>query len=618
MLSVLTDVDLVIDDMGGSAIVELRFETADGIDDLVIETERRRCLVQAKRSLSLSAGLDSEYSSVIQQFVRQHVERPEADDRYVLATSVMASKRIRQDLKKLTESVRLNPRAHGGNPVSTSERDVLNTTYALIKHHYGTLSGQVIDAEVADRILGRIVVVALDVEAGGAHERAAIAVVASRSRMAPLIVWQSLVALCLELAKNRQSISAERLTAMMGKYFDDGEDAFDTVEDDELRFDFGDQPLLCGREIVLTDIGDRYVIMEMIRFNEDGSRRVRFVDGNIELDEAQFPVIRRASSTSGMMRLLDADPALLDGRTLVIAGIDSEGDFDGSTWALAHAELCQRLWQMNPAPAVYLDSELFRTYPDLRDFDYSTWFRLRPTGQGFFNSASATWSGPVTALWKMKKHRYAVGSWGVAYDLEDGSRYYLRDRGQVLRFSSARAEETADFMNQAVVEASKRRDPLCVTKDADIFGPYSRVIRMSGRAQPVRVGKAAVVELDRATMSAHRTNDHYYAPLVVLVDRMKDERLTLLGAYVLLTDPLAIADAIANWTAAGFDVPDLATVLVESDDQFDAFVAGAFLDSFGVIVDPRFDMQQNLVSGVVIDRFDSAVASTTASQSPPS
>jgi hypothetical protein len=401
--------------------------------------------------------------------------------------------------------------------------------------------------------------------------------------------------------------------------------------------------------------------MEMIRFNEDGSRRVRFVGGNIELGDTQFPAIRRASCMSGMMRLLDADPALLEGRTVVIAGIDSEGDFDGSVWALAHAELCQRLWHMNPAPAVcltcarpvseergqvveideegseaavglvhsrclrpthrvvgQLDSELFRTYPDLRDFDYATWFRLRPTGQGVFNSANATWSGPVKALWKMNKHRYAVGNWGVAYDLEDGSQYYLRDRGQVLRFSSARAEETADFMNQAVIEAIERRDPLCVTRDAEIFGPYSQVIRVSGRAQPVRVGKASVVELDRATMSAHRTNDHYYAPLVVLVDRVKDERLTLLGAYVLLTDPLAIADAIANWTAAGFDVPDLATVLVESDDQFDAFVAGAFLDSFGIIVDPRFDMQQTLVSGVVIDHFDSAVASTTAAQSPPS
>ena len=158
-------------------------------------------------------------------------------------------------------------------------------------------------------------------------------------------------------------------------------------------------------------------------------------------------------------------------------------------------------------------------------------------------------------------------------------------------------------------------DPFCVTKETDIFGSYSELIRLPGGRQPLRLGQADVVELDRATMIAHRTNEHYYAPLVVLVDRAKDERFVVYGAFVLLTDPLTIGDAIANWTAAGFDVPDLATVLIESDDQFDAFVGGALFSGHGVVIDPRFDMQQVLVSGVIVDHFDSVVSARQQTES---
>lgn len=651
MLSVLTDVDLVVDDMGGADVLEMRFETSDGIDDVVIETERRRCLVQAKRSLSLSASRDSEYSSVIRQFVRQYVERPDADDRYVLATSAVASKRIRQDLRKLTESVRLNPSGHGGNPVSASEREVLETTRELIAYHYEELAGEVVQDETIGHILGRVVVVALDLEAGGANERAALAVAASRSRNAPLIIWRSLIALCMALSKDRQSISAERLAETMGKFFNASEAVAEPIGADDLSIVFGEKPLLCGREVVLAEVGDRYLLMELRRFNDDGTRRMRFVDGNVEFGDASFQVMRRTSSKNGMIRLLEASPDLLGGRELAVAEINSDDEFDNSPWALAHADLCQRLWQENPAPHSCLgcarpvsdgrghlveideedsaaaaglvhghclrpthrvlgelDSELFRTHPELKDFDYSTWFRLRPGGQGVFSAKGVGRDRPVPLLWKLSQYRYAVGTWGVAYGLEDGSRYYLRDRGQVLRTSRAGAGELAGVMNNAVADAIGRGDPFCVAKDFDMFGPYSQVLRFSGGAQPLRVGEAAAVELDRATMIAHRTNETFYAPLVVLVDRVNDERLTLLGAFVLLTDPLAITDATANWTAAGFEVPDLATMLIESDDQFDAFVAGAFLNGLGVVVDPRFDMQQNLVSGVVFDHYDSVIA----------
>ncbi|MEU3650044.1 hypothetical protein AB0E59_42230 [Lentzea sp. NPDC034063] len=654
MLSVLAGVDLVFDDLAGADIAELCFETNDGIDDLVIKTGRRSYLVQAKRSLSMSSGSSSEYSSVIQQFVRQYLEHPDVDDRYVLATSYAASKPIRQDLRKLTESVRLNPAAYGGNPMSASERTVLDTTRALIKHHYQELSGESAGDEVVNRLLGRVVVTVVDVEAGGAHERAAIAVVASRSGLAPVIVWQSLVTTCLSFAKNRQSVTVERLVEMMGRYF--GGDAISEPTDgDQLQIVFAGPSMQSGREIVLAELEGSLLVAEMIRFNGDGSKRVRFADGQVYIGGEPCPLFRRASSTKGILRLIEANPELTEGRKVVVTEINSDEDFDVAPIALAHTELCQQLWQQNPAPLsclvcsrpvsddsahlVELDeddvesvvglvhreclrpahrvvgelqSELFKTYPHLKDFDYNTWFRVRPTGQGVFNGAGKVTSGPARVSWKPDRDRYATGTWGVAYELEDDRRSYVSNRGRVQRFSEAGALKAAETMNDHLAAAADRGDPFCVADD-DAFGPYSRLIRIPASRQPVRATEASAVELDRATMIAHQTTDNYYAPLVVLVDRDNDERFTLFGAFVLLTDPLAMNDAVANWTATGLDVPALATVLIESDDQFDAFASGALLDGIGVVVDPRFDMKQTLVSGVIIDHFDSAIAAAQQS-----
>lgn len=655
MLSVLTGVDLVVDGLAGCDITELRFETSDGIDDVVIETRRGTYLVQAKRSLSLSSGLGSEYSSVIRQFVLQYLERPDADDRYVLAISYAASRTIRQDLRKLTESVRLNPSAHSGNPISASERSVLETTQALIKHHYEELSRRSADEETIGRILGRVVVTVLDVEAGGAHERAAVAVVASRSSLAPLIVWQSLVASCLSFAKNRQSISAARIVEMMGGYLG-GDSVPATADGDELQIVFEGQSLQSGREVVLAEVESELLIAELIRFNDDGSKRVRFADGKVYIGGEPFPLYRRASSAKGILRLIEASPELTEGREVVVAGINSDEDFDAAPMALAHTALCQRLWQQNPAaslclacsrpvsddsahlveldeanvePAVglvhgaclrpthrvvgELRSELFKTYPHLRDFDYNTWFRVRPTGQGVFNGISEVSSGPVRIFWKPDRDRYATGTWGVAYELDDGRRSYSTNRGRVLRYSKAGALKAAETMNEQLAAAAERGDPFCASGD-DAFGPYSRLVRLPAGGQPIPVREASAVELDRATMIAHRTAENYYAPLVVLIDRDNDVRFTLFGAFVLLTDPLAMNDAVTNWTAAGLDVPELATVLIETDDQFDAFASGALLDGAGVLVDPKLDMKQTLVRGVIIDHFDSAIAAAQQSE----
>jgi hypothetical protein len=89
MVTMLTDLaDLDVAGLGnpGERPTQVRFETADGIDDIVIVLDEGQILVQAKNTISLSTSADSEFAKVIRQFVEKsrHVG---FNERYVLAVS---------------------------------------------------------------------------------------------------------------------------------------------------------------------------------------------------------------------------------------------------------------------------------------------------------------------------------------------------------------------------------------------------------------------------------------------------------------------------------------------------------------------------------------------------
>ena len=115
---------------------EVRFETNNNIDDLVLQTTSGRVLIQAKRSLSLSDSTNSEFSAVLKQFVAQYVDDNANTDTYLLATSSRSSQRITKELRKLTEAARLNETGSTDNPLTKAEEEVLGKTRGVIQAHY--------------------------------------------------------------------------------------------------------------------------------------------------------------------------------------------------------------------------------------------------------------------------------------------------------------------------------------------------------------------------------------------------------------------------------------------------------------------------------------------------
>ena len=199
-------------------VQSLHFETDDAIDDLVLITDGPSIFIQAKRSLHLSSEPTSEFSSTLRQFVGQFLRDPSADQRYLIATSNDASRRIRLGLRKLTEAARLNANKLKADPLTKAEVIIQQATASLLDHHFSELSGRPISDIERDRLWRRIHVAGLDVVPGGGLEKIALTALAGCNVRNPQLIWGSLVALGLELATARLSIGRAELERRMARY----------------------------------------------------------------------------------------------------------------------------------------------------------------------------------------------------------------------------------------------------------------------------------------------------------------------------------------------------------------------------------------------------------------
>ncbi|MGX1612374.1 hypothetical protein ACWIF8_00585 [Micromonospora chalcea] len=646
--------------LGEQALIDaVYFETSDGIDDIVLLVGGRRVLIQAKRSLSLSEKADSDFSSVLCQFVRQHTNAPQTDDTYVLATTPSASSRITGELRKLADAARLNLQGASDNPLTKTERDVRDTTYGHIDRHYKTLTGLSITEAERTRLLRKIHVQVLDLESGGTLERAALSVLAARGVPSAAAAWAGLVALALSLAADRLSIDRQGLDIRIGHVLSvDAEDDVSAAESALRSALDGNFP--AGRDVILTRISDRLVLAELYRFDEGGNKRLRYEKGRLVLpDGEQWEVIRRAGSMAGMERLILSHPELVAGGNLVIVPINGAGPNDDSPGVQEHAARCRQLLADNAeilgclrcgrpvaedqAPYVEIDEvgadpevgvvhsaclmpmhrvvggitgEGLKLNRLLKDFDYRTWIRAVSEGQGMFNALSTQLRGRLAPVaWEPGRGHLSVGTWGVVLESQDGEEQFATKRGNVLTLTQSQAEAQAEAMNANLREAAERNDPFCVAGPQRTFGTYSVLLRTApDGGAPVEIVRATPRELSRATIRDQRRAKNYYAPLLALIDSDTNKLIQIGEAVVLLTDPLKLPDFIANWTAAGHLPPKFGTAIVVNDDQFDSLVAGQALDGIRVVVDPMFDLNGRAISGVVVELMMDLVANPTPSE----
>ncbi|MFF3545225.1 hypothetical protein ACFYXD_25640 [Streptomyces platensis] len=640
----------------GVVVDELRFETNDEIDDLVLVGPALRVFVQAKHALSVSASADSEFSSVLRQFVHQYLGDSAPGDVYLLATSPVASSRVTRELRKLTEAARLNETNHQRNPLTKVEKEVLEKTDGLIDHHYRARTGRDITAADRAAIFRRIRVALLDIEAGGALESAMLMLLASRCTVSPHLVWGDLVSMGVSLAKDRVSIDRAGLSARMGRYFGPGgagEPADEAGAGGVLSQVEFRSALSAGREVVLAELPDEdgdCVIADFRRFDERGDKRLTFRDDRLQLPNGiSWRVLGRWSTWAGLERYMERHAERFADREVVLIPMDSGVDCESLPHAQVYGEHCRQVLEAVPdilccrhcgetisedrAPLIEVDEEgreqdlglvhescrraldrvlgfmdcaLFRGNPQLRNFDYRGWVESLPSGQWLFGGLRNAGPRAAPVAWKSQYDDFSKGTWCVRADLEDGSARYVTDRGRVARRSQQRALQDAQEMNRSLEEARKKGDPWCYSPDGDAFGPYS--VLLAGGVDPVECEKAVACRYTRPIGEAYSQCENYYAPLAYLTDAVSGDPVVVEGVITMLTDPLQLPSYLANWRKCGIELPDFTVSTLLSDERFDRFMGLAMAQGLRVIIDPKLKINGDLASGYVIEHFESLVA----------
>jgi hypothetical protein len=624
-------------------VERVHFETGDDVDDLMLSVGNSRSFVQAKRTINLSAETDSEFSSVICQVVGQHVKDP-GPDAYILATTSSASSRITGELKRLCDSARLN-RGHATNPSTKTEANVRDIAYSHIDRNFETLTERKITDDERTVILAKFHVQVLDLEAGAPLERAVLSVLAAREVPSASAAWAELITLALTLAKDRLSIDRQGLVNRLGQMLTVQSDAGPGTGVEAAVRSALDGHMPTGLEIILFKDEARTVLLTLQRFNENGDKCLRFKAGRVTLPNGeQHDVIRRAASMMGMERMLSAAPDLAGEETLIFQPSDSPGD--AAPWAAEHRAVARQLLADNPdiisclrcgrpvsadeAPFVEVDEvdeipevglvhhgclrPLHRVLGGisveglahndmLSDFDYRTWLKGSLGGQGAFNGLGPRLQGTISPIaWEPGRAHLSAGTWGVVLEHADGNEHFITKRGGVATLSESQAQVHADSMNEGFRDAKMKNDPYCVSATTQVFGPYSTLLKVAGaEGTPVEIVRALPREMSRAALFAQKRVNNYYAPLLALVELSTNALFAVEGTIFVLTDPLRLPDMVANWKAAGIDVPRLGTAILAHDNQVDSLVASRALRGEQVAVDPLFDLDGKPIAGAWFD-----------------
>jgi tetratricopeptide (TPR) repeat protein len=214
----------------GGVVALLRGETQESVDDLLVgTTENRYGFIQAKRAIDFSEKVDSDFGSVIDQMVRQVVERPAdgvrrpwtrelspANDRLLLITSSRSSEKIKVLLKDVLVRARSLAK---GQPLSDAaaneaEGTVLDATIATAMSYWNRATGAEATVQEIHNLLSLMSIQVLDVEAGEIGEREAIRILGTQvivDRQQEGAASSSVLKKCRTMMESRSGLNADEL-----------------------------------------------------------------------------------------------------------------------------------------------------------------------------------------------------------------------------------------------------------------------------------------------------------------------------------------------------------------------------------------------------------------------
>lgn len=637
---------------GDKILQKVAFETDDDVDDIVLTHEDSKTYLQAKRKLSLSDRDNSDFFKTIDQFVRQDRISQNSKDSYVLVTSHDTSEPIKKHLKKVVNSVRLSSNSIEENPITKSELAAYGKLKRCIdKSFIKNGFGKPTKIEL-EKLIKKIHIVFLDIEKNGISEKSFLESLLNKFTIEPSVIWNLVIAQALDLAKNKQSVDVDGIDNLLSKFkLDEPEQTAEELEMFfKVKFDLDNDIICSGRELVLMESPypeHNYQLVEFKRFDEEGLFRINFLESSIVMGSGdEFELLGRFSTFKGAKRYIEESCEKFDNLLFIPINSDNSSEYDNTPIAKAYSEKVRNHILANndatrcihcqnglsypailveiqendlPFDAGMIHPECLRVsdrvlgksekkgvveHPEFHNFDFNKWISLLDKSQGL-------WAGlktyPVnqpikTIVWNSNSKGDLNGGCCIKIKLKDGSTQYVLERGKVQRYSRLAAQDVCSSLEQWLLDSKAQNNPLCYSSDGGLQGKKKDI--QSNYNNPIDLIECksfTVVTFTRGIGTKYDKLNNYYAPLIVFADMVSGEYITAENTVFLITDPSELKVYLDNWVEIELAPETYRLCIIENDAEFDKFMHWTKKNAIGVLVDPFFDDEKNLLKGAVIE-----------------
>ncbi|WP_273832344.1 hypothetical protein [Guptibacillus sedimenti] len=655
------DLSNSIDVKANTYIKQVAFETRDIIDDLVVTTkENEKLFLQMKRTASFTKSEDSDFYKAINQFVTQYIQEGQSVNSYILVTTSNTSSPIKNDLRKILESIRLNPLTFIENPLNKSEKSVFDRFKSLIKEIYKKVKSEEMSEQQFLDFSSKVIISILDIEDGMAFEKSVLTALSSKiDKVSPRFFWSFLISTSLSFASSRMSVLCNELKDKWKGYIYNPNEIDNSGDDAERFFSFilNEDKFSLGKDVVLVEgseelsegFSNKMLLMELYRFDEDGSKRIKFIDNGFIIlkNGIKMKVLHRTSTNVGMDRYLIENKENLPYDELVIAEANGIENVEQELPVKLHKEICQKYIKENknefmnclhcgkgiseksyaievddlyersilgvvhidclrPIDRVlgFIDSEIFNEYNYLRKFDYNLWINSMKGSQAMLSGLKSVKTPSVVHMaWNPYGGSNNQFNNCVKINLSNGDFVYISNRGKVDRFNKSEAKKAAKRFNESFEKSDQ--DPFGYTSVNYFYGTYSYLMEIKNDNEDfLECVSAEVEKYNKHIGIQYSKNMNFYAPLLTITLLESEELLTLDGSLVFLSDPMTLKNYLNNWKKIGLDLKDYELNIISSDEDFDNIMREFDRKNMKGIIDPILNMRGELSQGILLENIN--------------
>jgi len=668
----LMDIELSITfDLNSEYLIEkIAFETNDEIDDLVITTNcNKKLFLQIKRTLNLTVGEKSDFHKAIYQFVNRYIKDSKSDDLYVLVTTTNSSKAIRNELKNLFDSIRLNKFAIEENPLNNKEKEAFRKFKNIVYNIYRNIKNEKMADSQFNNFMEKVLIVILDIEKNQIFEKNVFVAIQSQiSNTPPKLLWSLLIKEAAAFSSKRLSVTSLAMKEKWENYLTyeservDKKDEYTSFLQPKVEID----SIELGRDVILVEQmsqhGDKaiknLVLAELFRFNDDGTKRqwyeaseyVILADGKLK-----FKILHRTATTTGMVRYLndDSNADFLEkyNEIKVVPAIGIE-DVENTTIVEIHREHLRRFIDSNVSESLncvhcgkgisekcYLveiddlyeksiiglahidclraidrvlgmpDGFVFGGNEYIKKFDFYLWIKSLHKSQGLFGELKSRRNVPpiIPMLWNPQIGKRTNLDYCVKMNLVNEDFNYVYRRGKIERLTKKTAEEYLQTFVDSIAIGKKDNDPLSIDMETRSFGRNSDLLKFNSNMEEIiEIESIEIVKYVEHLGQRYNTINNYYAPLIIIILKKTEEPLIIGDHVVFLSEVLSIKSYIKNWEDAGLCIGEYELDIIATDEKFDNFMWAYNQKNIEGVVDPIFSRQKELVRGMLIEDINKA------------